>query len=583
MLKVDINKHIQLSSDVKSDVISDVKSDLSPDVVQTSFNTTTPNYHLIQIPQGIALSGLYNPYVKNKRRGSDVNAHLVSMFVLKNKYKRKPINSFIPLNSTVLRQMCGGDYSRYIKALLDNGLIEQYTAPYSYTMHNGKTIHCKGTYSTAFKQSKKYRLNIDPDTPLEDYVIRDKQVIAKINKARIEKLQRLLRNNPTAKQVYESIKLLSINKADAIKSIKDLYMFQDLKMYAKIFIREHSAKELKAFIKDVLHNKRNKRKLNKVLKAYGIKANHKPDGSDVTWSDVVLKAVNLYAKLKSRMHWIRVLDEIQKGNHSYISMSQDDRTNRIFNTLTLTPKNIREYIKLDGKQLIEFDASDCQWKLLIKLCNILCNPSYYEDLIKKYGINTTTNTQTTEHNKPLSLNMLHSFFGKHKDHVRKDCKKLEVYLEKGLLRPYIVQEYENQGKKITDGQAKGYLIKNVLFGNPEHGEYQNWTSVKAFRTLFPHIYQVLIKLKKYWVNEAAYGYKPLDVYGRSLKYKALPLILQKMETEIFIDGMKNVDAPFITLHDAIITNQDGAVKVKKALEKVIDKTNTNLKLKYTEI
>jgi len=592
MLKVGIAKQIGVSSDVKSDVVSDVQSDVAPTSLNTSLNCTTPKSILVQIPQGIKLSDLPNPFIKNKRRGSDAYAYFVSLFVTKNQYKYRSITEWTPISSTAIKEVLGYNYHEYIQALIDAELIEEYTNPYSYTDSKGEVRHCKGSYVSLTKQEreagltgsvKKYRLK--ENTPLVEYVIQDKLIIRKINKARIEKLERLIKNNPTAKQVYESIKLLSIDVEAATDSVRELYNYHGLRRYVKKFIQRHSAKDLKSLILEVTRNRKNKKRVNKLLNSYGIIAEAKAPGSDVTWSDFVLGAVSLYSKLKPRMHWIRVLDEIQKGKHSYISMSEDKRTGRIFNTLTLTPKNIRKYMKLDGKPLIEFDAANCQWQLLQKVCNILCNASFNKDFINKYTINNPYNTTYTHHtttNQPPSFNMLQYFFNTYKKEVQLDCRRLEALLKRGLLREYIIGAYSKQGQQITDGQAKTYLIKYVLFGNPDHNNYQNWTSVKAFRTLFPHIYQVLIKLKKYWLDEAAFGYRPYDKDGAT-KYKALPMLLQKMESEIFIGGMRGVDVPFITLHDAVITNKDGEVRVKKALESAIKRTNSNLKLKHKEL
>ena len=108
--------------------VSDVKSDVVSDVIKTSSNASSTLEHKVQIPQGIKLKHLHNPYLKNVKKGRDVNAHLLSLFVLKNQWKRKPINSYITLNSTILRQVCGGlggGYTKYLNALIEQDIIEQ--------------------------------------------------------------------------------------------------------------------------------------------------------------------------------------------------------------------------------------------------------------------------------------------------------------------------------------------------------------------------------------------------------------------------------------------------------------------------
>ena len=53
-----------------------------------------------------------------------------------------------------------------------------------------------------------------------------------------------------------------------------------------------------------------------------------------------------------------------------------------------------------------------------------------------------------------------------------------------------------------------------------------------------------------------------------------------MESDVFVKGMHDAECDFITLHDAIVTNESGAVEVKKKLEKIIAYDNSNIKLKY---
>ena len=571
MANIEVKKYRNRLSDVKSNVTSDVDSDFKV----TSSKTNTSTSHKVQIPQEITFSDLYNPYVKNRRRGSDVNAQIISTLILKNQWKRKPINSYVPLNAQVLRNICGGDYGKYISALLQANIIEEYSAPYEYTLRDGTVLKSKGTYSTRLKQSKQYRLKCDKDAVLESYTIIDKTVIAKINKARIQKLERLIKSNPTAKLVYENLKKLSIDYNEAKKAMRETYQYNVLVMWARYFLKDHTAKELKQFITEVLQNKKNKTKLIQIFKKYG------SDVSRDQLSDVI-KVVESYVKLKHRMHYIGILKAIQEGNHSYISMSEDKRTRRIFHTLTMTPRNIRTYVRLDGKNLIELDASNCQWQLLIKLCNILCDYSFYKDLLSKYGIITTQTQHNNQDTEIPPLNMLHNFFDTYKDEVLKESKKLHTYLERDLLRQFIVDEYkEKKGKIITTADAKGYLIKNVLFGNPDNQSYPNWTSVKAFREAFPTLYQVLIKLKRYWIDEKHFGYTQYDDKKKQKnRFKALPLILQRMESEIFQDGLTELKVPFITIHDAVITNEDGQGAVLKTLTERAKETKTNLTFKY---
>ena len=178
--------------------------------------------------------------------------------------------------------------------------------------------------------------------------------------------------------------------------------------------------------------------------------------------------------------------------------------------------------------------------------------------------------------------MLHNFFKDNKTNVEKELYKLTAYLNQNKLRPMIVEAEAKRGKSITESDAKMSLIKNVLFGNPNNQSYNTYKSVKTFRKAFPTLLDIIIKLKRYWIDESVYGYKEKDIFGRKLKYKAFPRLLQRMESDIFVKGMQDTQCDFLTLHDAIITNEAGAVEVKKTLDRIIEENNTNIKLKYKQ-
>lgn len=555
-------------SDVKSDVSSDVNVTLSDASVSKKYSSSLK----VQIPQGFPLSDVYNGYTKNRKRGSDLVAYVVSHLVSRNQQRRQPINEFVSLSSTALRNMFGGDYSKYLNSLKELNLVEEFAQPYSYTMHNGKTVKCKGTFSTKFSNAKKYRLNIEEGTPVIDYIITDRQVIKKVNDARVKQLERLIRSDKTAEQIYKSIKLLSIDYDAAIEYAREKYELRKVYRLAKSFLRQKTKEELREFYRLMLQSSKSKKKREAVLKKFGI--------SDLTWSDAALHYCKQYVRWESRVRWIKTIKDIQEGRHEYITLAKDKYSGRLYNTMTLTPNDIRPFMFLDGQPLVEFDGANAQWKCFIKLCNILCRPSFYSDVIGKYGI--ATHQQEVEEGL-TPLNMLHNFFAKYEDEVLKESDKLDKWTdEDNLLREYVAAEMERKGRKTNIKEAKGYLIKNVLFGNPNNRGYMNFESVKLFRKEFPTLFNLLMRLKKYWLNETQWGYASFDIYKRPLKWKAFPRLLQYMEAEVFVSGMEGTGAYFITLHDAIITNQKGAAEVNKRLQASILKNTNGIKLKYQE-
>lgn len=572
-----VNIETNFSDSTTSDVMSDVSSDLD----MTLSDVGTVKTINVQIPQGLSLGNLHNKYKNNKRRGTDLNAYIVGHLIQRNLWKRKPINEFVALNSAVLRDILGGRYSDYLNKLIEEGIIEQYSRPTEIVLHDGTVWKHNGTFSKKNGISKRYRLKVDKDTPLVSYCITDKHTVDKINGARIKKLQKLIKNNPTAKKVYESLKKVTIDRTAAIAFIKETYQYKDQLGWAKWFMNRdgHSAKTLKNFINEFL-NATTKPNKEKVLEEYGI--NDSDSDLDVTLSDVAEKVIKSYARFQTRLRWIKTIDAIQKGNHDLISMTQDKYSGRIYHTFTLTAANLRPFMKLDNQHLVEFDGANCQWMLFIKLCNILCKPSFYSKYIEDIGIKTQKLQDKNQPHDTASLSMLHNFFSKKKNIVEQESHKLTAYLNQNKLRSMVVQAEAKRGNVMDDGDAKAALIKHVLFGNPDNGGYSTYKSVQAFKSEFPTMYDIIVKLKRYWIDESKYGYKEKDIFGRSLRYKAFPRMLQKMESDIFVKGMQDATCDFLTLHDAIVTNESGMMQVKNTLDRLITESKSNIKLKYKD-
>lgn len=470
----------------------------------------------------------------------------------------------VALDSGALRDTLGGNYKHYLNALIDLGIVSEYTEPYTYTI-KGKEHHCRGSFSTRFGKSKRYVVNTAPSTPLITYTIKDPSLTRKINKARREKLARLIENNPTARHNYESLKRITIDTAKAIAYTQQKYGYRELFRLARQFLSVHTALELKTFIKDI-------RQANTKDKRQAVMTKYKP--TPIPAEDAH-KYVKLYDKNLTRFRSVRLLDAIQKGNHDLIWLSDDRHSGRIFHPLSSLPADLRPFIRIDNRPLVEYDAANCQWKLFEKLCNIYKAPSSGGvpslwlglDLSKYLALKKPENSNQ----KKADNNMLHKKY-------RVELDRLDAYLDKGLLKEAVILATRNQGRTCDDAKAKKWLIGNVLFGNPNEKGYLQFPSVKIFRELFPLLYDLKCKFKRYHINETALGYKPFDRFDRPNKWKALPRLLQRMETEIFIKGMEDVQTPFITLHDAVITTEAGEIQVLKALEKRIKESGTNIKL-----
>ena len=71
--------------------------------------------------------------------------------------------------------------------------------------------------------------------------------------------------------------------------------------------------------------------------------------------------------------------------------------------------------------------------------------------------------------------------------------------------------------------------------------------------------------------------------NKDVKWKCLAILLQKMEADIFVKDMATCDGVFITLHDALITNDSNLHKINNSLTNAIKKRNLKMTLNINKI
>jgi len=505
-------------------------------------------------------------YKRNRQRDMDKHAYIGHLLSESMRHCRNE-QQYVSLYSGALRVTLGGNYkNQYLEPLLEKGLIEEYTKPYTSTK-DGEELHSRGTFSIRFGKSKQYKLTCSVDSPLVSYTVTDPKLIGKINKVRRDTLNKLIQNNATARQVFESLKKITIDTERALAYTKHQYQYQEL--FKIIPELKENPDRFRAFLREIFYAS-NREDRKSVMTRY----NASPD-----LSEHAKHYAGIYAEYDTRMASVFLLNEIQKGNHDLIWMTEDKRSKRLFHPLTSTPKDIRKhFLKLDNEPLIEYDAGSCQWKLFIKLCNILwvspakgCSiPWVGMDLSDYLSFELKENLIE----KKADNNMLHN--------LKTELARLNAYLDTGLLYDTVTDITISQGRQCDRAKAKKWLISNVLFGNPNEDGHLNFSSVRIFHDLFPHLFNVMKKLKQFYINEEALGYKPFDRFDRPLKWKAFPVLLQRMESEIFIKGIEHLNTPAITIHDAVLTNKSGEIQLLKALEKRIKESQTKIKLNRTD-
>ncbi len=294
-----------------------------------------------------------------------------------------------------------------------------------------------------------------------------------------------------------------------------------------------------------------------------------------------------YESLQYRLKFIQIIDDISKGDHQLIAMHEDKKTGRLYHTLTMLPKNLRSYLKLDGQTLIELDASNSQWWMLQKVGHILISKEFFNFFSLKntknlpFNINTYLHKPTTTtHTTPPPLYMCPTFLNKNKKKIKNELLTLENLLYKNEFRKLFSDAFKKQSINMSDGKIKMYLLKHILFSNPAEPYHNKLKIVKEFKSLFPYLSRVINDLKLHLLNENTLQPKQDKKYpNKSVRWKGLSILLSKMEADIFIKDMATETGVFIPIHDAIITNSSNLHKINKTLSESIKKRNMKLTLK----
>ena len=571
------------STNVSNNLTSDVKSDVKCYVKNNVKNSPTIE---VKIPLQFDLKALPNHFKKRKKRGYDYYAYLVGLMVHKAEQRRVSYGTYFGFSSDVLRTLIGGDYNNYLKALLKAGYIKEYSNPYSY-VKDGVEYKCKGTFKkSGTGRAKRYALNLEKikqesekEILFTTYTISDKKIIDKINTQRVKNTQRVVEAYPTAKRVFDSLKELTILEDEALIYLHEKYDYEHIKEYGKYLLKRLGKNTFKKFIAE-LQGTKSKRKLKTIFNAYGL----------TTSEFIRVEIRNLlgkYNSLNARLHAIDTLKKIAGGEHESISISRDHKTGRLFHNMTMTPKDLKPFVRLCGQPLVEIDGSNAQWWLLhgyIKnLCNILDKPSFIslngslESLTVKIQDNyiKRDSIEAIEGNTPNY--MLHSFsneedYNRYKGNVERELYSLEVMLTTGSFRNYFVEAYKKKGLELNPSEVKVNLIKYILFGNVNRKYYHDATIVKLFKERYPYLHQIISDLKTKHIDHDAFGYEMRD------QWKCLALIMQSKEASIFVQEMMFTDAVFMTSHDAIVTNEENISKVEKTLTEALKRANTKMRL-----
>lgn len=233
--------------------------------------------------------------------------------------------------------------------------------------------------------------------------------------------------------------------------------------------------------------------------------------------------------------------------------------NRFYSVITNMKKEIRSFIKYDGKELVDVDIKNSQPFLSMALLNT----KFWEGkktLKLEKGL------------KEISKELYGRIDNREYENIITLLKNLEMQAPKGL------QDFK-YCQLVTGGCFYEYIQEHFCKLYPYRFNTREMTKKEVMRILF---YNPKYKATKF--------YKPCETFENHFKevsnifdsikkknYKNLPLILQRVESYLVIDKACKLinccypDIPIFTIHDNIITTKGNEGVVKNILRNEIEK------------
>lgn len=208
--------------------------------------------------------------------------------------------------------------------------------------------------------------------------------------------------------------------------------------------------------------------------------------------------------------WNFHIDSIDGKAHYQV---RSEKCGRVFNLVTNLPKSLRRFLTLDQKPLYNVDVKSCQ---------------------------------------PLLLAALYP-----KDSV--EGKKYKELVESGNFYKDVADHLNLELNEEAKNEIKGRLWSCIFGKNYIFGEKDN-NLVNYYRAKFPELIEIMMNVKRKLTKK------------EEKAHAKLPILLQKMESEAFIDHIVDkfrvLNIPLLTVHDSILCHEEHVEFAKNTIESV---------------
>jgi hypothetical protein len=489
----------------------------------------------ISIPSGIDLQGL-------NRTQQDTSAYLLHLLIRKSKAAGSLITAPHKLHRDILYSIGGKEYRKLVGELEERGIISV------------------GSSYSVGRSSKAYQIN--RSAALEPYEVKDPLALKRIRAARQIQTKYTLLLNPHLQRQYDFIKSLTLDTENTRKKVRELYRWPILIDGYKKMVRAYGAEQARGLAEAFIQSNTQEKK--KLRKALGLIT------EQYQWLN---RYAEQYRKLKKREielgTWAAIQQETNKDQ--WVSLKTSNRTGRLFSNVTGTPKDIRAELRYEGEALVELDASSAQWAMLL---NLLTRNTYIDVKV------LTSKKEVLLGGNPQQVTLpLHPSPPYICVSLKSELEKMAGLVASGTFNAYMHERLVELGNKLNKGAqttirhkipasekaTKHLLISRVLFENPKRKYLKDDLAYIAFKREFPAVLWWVEYLKTDGYRIAAgtmeTGAKP---------FSALALRLQKMEAEVFVHLLPEyTDAPYCTIHDAVLVPDKHRGAVLSALEALI--------------
>jgi hypothetical protein len=214
---------------------------------------------------------------------------------------------------------------------------------------------------------------------------------------------------------------------------------------------------------------------------------------------------NRYVNAEVRSSWLSWIDAVQAGDFG--AVQDEDGTGRFFNRITSSPKLLRQFLCLDGKDMVEADIANCQPL-------IFC--TYLQ---AHFAANMPT---------------------KVRDFIT-ECEEGTFY---ATIRNLVLTKDEQA--RLTKHEFKTLFFAKIFYSTQK----RDWAWRKKFAARYPEVSEYISTMK-------------------AAGYKDLPRALSRKESEIMLDGVAAkllaAGATFVPLHDAIYAIEEDLPLVQQLI------------------